>query len=218
MTGREYPSKSSRRQGRGERYAEGRARDRGRSGQRQGPSFRLFVAVEIPAEATRELLGWQQQYLAGDRGLRLTPEGQLHVTLVFLGSLGEKERDQAAARLEGLEARNSFEVTVTGLVGLPMKRSHPRVIAAGCDEPSGRLAALHSELAAGLVAEGVYEQEKRPYFPHVTIARARGRIAFDAEAIRPDPIKFTAVRVTLYNSVLKASGALHEALKTVQLN
>ena len=175
------------------------------------------MAVDIPGDATRALMRWQQEYLAADRSLRLTPEAQLHITLAFLGQKSEAERDRAAARLEQLTMRESFEVTFTGLVGLPPKRS-PRVIAAACEEASGRLGMIHDELVAGLAGDGLYEKEKRPFFPHVTIARARGRTRFDPSAAAPEPVKFTAVRVTLYNSVLQSSGALHEALKTVQLN
>ena len=215
---RDYPARPSRRQGRGERYAEGRGRcGEGRGGQRQGPSFRLFIAVDIPEEATRRLVGWQQKYLAADRALRLTPEGQLHVTLAFLGRMGEQERDLAAAELDKVAGREAFEMTANGLVGLPAGRS-PRVIAVRCEEPSGRLKAIHDELAVGLIAKGLYEREKRQFFPHVTIARVRGRTYLDLSEIQPEPVKFTAVRVTLYNSLLLVSGASHEALKTVQLN
>jgi len=214
---RDYPARPSRRQGRGERYAEGRGRrDRGRGGGREEPSFRLFIAVDIPDEAVRELTGWQHEYLASDRMLRMTPAAQLHITLAFLGQKNEGERDQAALLLEELTRLQAFDVSCTGLVGLPRGRS-PRVIAVACEEPSGRLAAMHDELVASLVAAGLYEKEKRPFFPHVTIARARGGSRFDGAGFSPEPVKFTAVRVTLYNSVLKASGALHEALKTVQL-
>ncbi len=162
------------------------------------------------------LARWQREFLAHDRILRMTPEDQLHVTLAFLGQKSEKERDAASACLAGLDLGEVFEVSCKELVGLPRGRS-PRVIAAACEELSGRLTAIHSKLTAALVSEGLYEKEKRPYFPHVTVARARGRTRFDPAAVSPEPVKFTAVRVTLYNSVLKASGASHEALKTVQL-
>lgn len=213
---RDYSARPSRRQGRGERYAEGRNRPgRGAGGQRLGPSWRLFVAVEIPAEAILSLVGWQHDYLT-DRVLRLTPADQLHITLAFLGQKDEKEHDLAAAQLDELESLQAFEVTAERLIGLPIGRG-PRVIAVECTEPSGRLAALHGELAAGLVAKGLYKPEKRGFLPHVTVARVRGRSRLDLSEIHPEPVKFTAVRVTLYNSILKASGALHEALKTVQL-
>jgi 2'-5' RNA ligase len=140
----------------------------------------------------------------------------MHITLAFLGEKDENERDLAAAQLEGLESLQAFEVEAKRLVGLPKGRS-PRVIAVECTEPSGRLAALHGELAARLAAKELYKPEKRAFYPHATVARARGRSRIDLSETHPEPVKFTAVRVTLYNSILKASGALHEALKTVQL-
>ncbi|MDO8736873.1 MAG: RNA 2',3'-cyclic phosphodiesterase [Thermoleophilia bacterium] len=214
---RDFPARPSRRQGRGERYAEGRGRPaRGMGGQRQGPSYRLFVAVEIPAEAIRGLVGWQHEYLAKDKALRLTPVEQLHITLAFLGQKDEDELDQTSKLLDELESRRAFEIEAKRLVGMPRGRS-PRVIAVECMEPSGRLKAIHDELAAGLAAKGLYKPEKREFFPHVTVARARGRSHIDLTGITPETVKFTAVRVSLYNSILKASGALHEALKTVQL-
>jgi len=188
----------------------------GRAREPRGPSFRLFVAVEIPEAATQALVAWQQKYLSGERWLRLTPEPQLHVTLAFLGRMGEEERDRAAAVLHELEGEPAFEADATGLVGLPKGRQ-PRVIAAVIDEPSGRLMAIQDRLAGGLVRNKLYQREKRPYFPHVTVARSRGRVHLDLAEIHPEPIKFTAVRVTLYNSILKPEGALHEPLKTVRL-
>ncbi len=68
-----------------------------------------------------------------------------------------------------------------------------------------------------LVEKKLYQREKRPYFPHVTVARAKGRVRLDPAEIHPEIVKFTAVRVTLYNSILNPAGALHEPLKTVRL-
>ncbi|MBE0429608.1 MAG: RNA 2',3'-cyclic phosphodiesterase [Thermoleophilia bacterium] len=203
--GRDYPAKP-RTRGRG-----GRERPR-----LDDSSFRLFMAVDMPPAATAELVRWQQEYLSGDRVLRLLPEAQLHITLVFLGNMVKRELELAAAELKRLDGISPFEVTITGIVGLPKNR-RPRVIAAAVEEPSGRLAGVHDRLAGGLVEKKLYQREKRPYFPHITIARARGPLRLDLAGIQPEPFKFTAVRVTLYNSILKREGASHVALKTVQL-
>jgi 2'-5' RNA ligase len=205
-----FAARFSRRQGRGERYAEGRGR------RPEHASYRLFIAVEIPLTATRALVAWQQQFLASDPALRLTPAEQLHITLVFLGQMGERERDGVALQLDELGRPESFEVVVDAIVGLPRDRS-PRVIAAGLKEPTGRLNAIHDKLAVGLVEKQLYKREKRPFFPHITLARARGRMHLNLSEIQPEPVKFTAVRVTLYNSILKPSGAIHQALKSVHL-
>lgn len=214
---RDYPARASRRQGRGERYAEGRShRSEGRGGQRE-PSFRLFFAVDIPENAVKELVSWQQEFLSTEKILRLTPAEQLHVTLVFLGQMGERERDISLDLLEAISDRSVIEATAADIVGLPRGRS-PRVIAAEIDEPAGRIKAIHDELVAGLEEKAHYRREKRPFFPHVTIARARGRTHLELSEIHPAPVKFTAVRITLYNSILKANGAEHVVLRSVQLN
>ncbi|MHB8966916.1 MAG: RNA 2',3'-cyclic phosphodiesterase [Thermoleophilia bacterium] len=185
---------------------------------RQGENhrFRLFVAVELPAETTKTLVSWQSEYLSSDPALRMTPVAQLHITLVFIGPAGDRERELAFTQMDELSVRDAIPASISGLVGLPQGRS-PRVIAARVEEPTGVLGAIHGELADGLAAKGIYRREKRPFFPHATIARARGRTSVDLSAIAPEPVQFTAVRVTLYNSILKPNEALHKALKTVQL-
>ncbi len=213
MNGR-YPARSSRRQGRGERYREGRPR------QPEDPSYRLFIAAEIPAAATRGLVAWQREFLAGDRALRLVPEEQLHITLIFLGQMREKELALISGQMAELGRRDpltSFPVTAEELVGLP-KGKNPRVIAATLAEPAGRLRSIHGRLAGGFREKRLYKPGKRRFFPHVTIARARGKVRLVPAEIHPEPVKFTAVRITLYNSILKPSGAVHRALETVQLN
>lgn len=182
-----------------------------------GPSYRLFLAVELPGEVTEELVSWQDQFLKADRALRMTPEGQIHITLVFLGQMGDRERELAEAQLEALNERTALNLTATGLVGLPKGRS-PRVIAAEIEDREGRIQAMQGALAAGLVEKRLYKKEKHPYFPHVTVARARGRPVVNLLDMHPGPVQFTAVRVTLYNSILKPDGAVHRPLKTVELN
>lgn len=185
-------------------------------GYEENNSYRLFVAVEIPAEALEKLLSWQKEHLSGEPALRITPAAQLHITLAFIGQAGDREKELAVAQIDELAGSRSFAATMEAIVGLPRGRA-PRVVAARVDEPGGILAALHDVLTAGLVEKGIYKREKRPFFPHVTIARSRGRARIDLDAIRPEPVQFTAVRATLYNSILKPSGALHKALKSVQL-
>lgn len=182
-----------------------------------GPSYRLFIAVELPGEVAEELVSWQEQFLKADPVMRITPEGQLHITLVFLGQMGEGERELAESQLEDMNERTELNLTATGMVGLPKGRS-PRVIAAAIEDQEGRIQSLQGELAAGLVKKRLYKKEKRPYFPHVTVARARRRPGINLLDIHPGPVQFTAVRLTLYNSILKPEGAVHRPLKTVELH
>ena len=87
--------------------------------------------------------------------------------------------------------------------------------------------ALQAGLAQRLVEEGFYKPERRPFWPHVTVARvrpeARGsrRPAVVSEPPGPIPERLAepriAVRMTLYRSVLQPSGARYVPLAQVKL-
>lgn len=179
--------------------------------------MRLFIAVDIPDPAVECLAGWQQQYLASDPHLRLTPKEQMHVTLVFLSQAEKEDADAAAAALDVLAGTGSFDVTATALAGLPRGR-RPRVVAAELEDPAEALKSAHERLLDELARKGLDRREKRDFYHHVTLARSRGRTRIRPEKIAPEPCQFTAVRASLYNSILNKGGAVHTVLKSVQLD
>ena len=87
--------------------------------------------------------------------------------------------------------------------------------------------ALQVGLEQRLVEEGFHKPEKRPFWPHVTVARvrheARGsrRPAVVSEPPGPLPPELSepriAVRMTLYRSVLQPIGARYVPLAQVEL-
>ena len=50
-------------------------------------------------------------------------------------------------------------------------RGRPGLFALDVDSPAA--VELHAELSAALVAAGIYEPEKRPFWPHLTVAEVR---------------------------------------------
>ncbi len=137
--------------------------------------MRLFVALEIPNEI-RRLLD------EGSRALRRElPKARwvgtdlMHLTLVFLG-----ETDQALLSALHRELNtafagfSSFEMTVTGAGAFP-PRGRSRVLWAGIDSTIG-LDAVEGAAAKAIERAGVVLKErrsKRPYHPHVTLARCK---------------------------------------------
>jgi 2'-5' RNA ligase len=94
----------------------------------------------------------------------------------------------------------------------------PRVLTVAIEDPDGTLAALQARVAAALVAAGVYAPEKRPFRPHVTIARLRPRTRAPREtALAVDQLQFRGEAVTLYASRLHPSGARYDALSRASL-
>lgn len=171
------------------------------------PLLRLFVACDLPAEAEAAVRDWQRRELAPHDELRVMPE--LHLTLAFLGST-DPDRIPDLERVLGGVRWPAAECRFTEPLFLPAHGKR-RVVALELDDPSGTLRTLQSEVSAGLAAEGLYEPEKRPWLPHVTVARFR-RPGHPFSLQNVTIGAFGVVRMVLYSSDLEPGGAVHTPL------
>jgi 2'-5' RNA ligase len=177
------------------------------------PRLRLFVALELPADARAPLAQWTREAFDHPDLRPVRPEA-LHVTLVFLGWQYERdvERIARAAFSAGLPP---VELEPQEVVGVPRGR-RPRLFALGLADRGAALTRWQAGLSDRLEAERVYEPEKRPFWPHVTLARAkRGRTpsGFEAPVLPLDLRRpFGGAEVTLYRSTLRPQGAVYDAL------
>jgi 2'-5' RNA ligase len=167
---------------------------------------RLFAAAELPGEVRAALAGWGAA--VGDPRLRPVGEDSLHVTLVFLG----EQPDDAAARL-GAAVVACAEGPVRAGLGDPVWLSpgRPHVLAVGLTDPDGALGALRARAVAAL---GVAD-ERRPFLPHVTVARVRRgeRIRPAHETLPPvPPLSFGIAALALLRSHLGRGPARYEAV------
>ena len=101
-------------------------------------------------------------------GGRVVPPGNLHVTLAFLGSRPGSDLEPVAGALRDAAAR--AERPELEVRGYRETRSVGMLV---CDDRDGRAAALADDLFGRLEALGVYERERRPWLPHVTVTRFR---------------------------------------------
>jgi 2'-5' RNA ligase len=195
----------------------------------------MFVALDLPDDARERIVVWQQEAFSGRRELRLVPPYSLHLTLVFLGYQAERDVERIAETTFEQRDGGPFELRPTDVVEIPPRR--PRLYALGMEDADERLGRWQAGLADRLQGAGFYEPEKRPFWPHLTVARfkqterhrtggargASGRGGRQARgpAEQPDPLPelpeelqapIRAARLTLYSSTLKPQGAVYEAL------
>lgn len=178
---------------------------------------RLFLALDLPSDARTALARWRDSVVRGADGLRPVADEALHVTLVFLGRRPREEVSRVWELSErSLAGRPASELAATGFKLVPPRR--PRVLAVDLDDEDGRGAAVHEALAGALEAAGLYERERRAFWPHVTVARVRPRARLRGLQAPPPPTDpFTAREVTLYRSDLHPSGARYVALERMAL-
>jgi 2'-5' RNA ligase len=168
--------------------------------------LRLFLGLRLPDDTLGRLERWQEEHLSG----RIVVRANLHITLAFLGSrpatdvpalaevLAQAARDAGSIEFS---ARRYRETRSVGMVVL--------------DDPTGEGGRLAEHVFDGLQALGVYEREKRPWLPHVTVLRFRAPPKLDPPA--PELGTFSPSDAAVYISRLRPSGAQYEVLESVPL-
>jgi RNA 2',3'-cyclic 3'-phosphodiesterase len=188
----------------------------------KSPRVRLFVALDLP-EAIRDGIGEWGRRALGDSALRPVRSEYLHITLAFLGFRPEKEVG-GIAEVVAASVGSAPPVELLDPVAKP-SLPRARVFALPAVSPGAEL--LQAGLQERLVEGGFYRPEKRPFWPHVTIARVRpsGRGSRRPAAVTDPPRElparlkeaFLGVRLTLYRSELQPSGARYAPLAQVEL-
>ena len=199
----------------------------------KSPRARLFVALDLPDEVRNGLEAWQREELTATELRPARPE-TLHMTLAFLGWHPEKRIGEiATAALDGLESPAPEVRLLPEPVPVGRSKSRPSLFAVEAESPGA--IELQSEVQSRLVAAGFYEPEKRGFWPHLTVARVRReRVPPDGGKKRrrgrqmrveappgplPEPLlaPFFAVRVSLYRSLLRPSGAEYASMAHEEL-
>lgn len=188
----------------------------------KSPRARLFVALDLPDELREGIAEWGREALV-DPALRPVAPESLHITLAFLGNRPEEEIEEIAAVVREAAGPAPW-VEVLDSEQRPL-RGRARVYALPVLSPGAE--ALQAGVEQGLVEAGFFEPEKRPFWPHLTVARVRpeGRgsrrpaVVAEPPGDLPEGLSEARIcrRMTLYRSELKPTGARYVPLAHVQL-
>jgi 2'-5' RNA ligase len=183
--------------------ARGRGMERDGGGERRQ---RLFVAVPLPA-GLHEVVRRAQEALPQVQGLRLLGPEQWHVTLAFIGEVDAAKAETAREVVESLPDGLGGEATIERFLMLPAA-SRTRVVTLELADEQGVFRDLFEAVMGGLEVGGVMQREKRPFRPHLTIARLKRpgsvRPRYESERAR-----FAVQSVCLYESELRREGAVY---------
>jgi 2'-5' RNA ligase len=172
--------------------------------------LRLFIALDLPHDV-KDTLATLAAQADQDTWRPVKPEA-LHLTLAFLGS--RPETDVSLIEPIITAETEAPHLALRRILLLPPRRA--RVLTVELEETG--LRDLQARVSDRLEQAGVYTPEKRPFRPHVTIARLRPRVDPPKTAsLDLEPLSFDGTAVTLYVSRLHPHGARYEALASARL-
>jgi RNA 2',3'-cyclic 3'-phosphodiesterase len=174
---------------------------------------RTFVAV-FPPQRVREALFRAARDLPASQAFRLIGPEKLHLTLKFLGDVAEDDLSRVKRALVQLRGRHEpFEVETSDFGAFPSER-RARILWAGVGEGSGPLREV-AQSVDGLLEPAGFEREGRPYVPHLTLGRSRGKGAkLDGASAPPPALRFSVPGVDLVESVPGEGGVTYSVLET----
>lgn len=192
-------------------------------------SVRLFVALEIPL-ALRQSLAERARSSRGrfPKARFIRPEA-MHLTLVFLGETDSDLLPELhLAFAEACAGTGRLALRLDEVGAFP-PRGKARVLWAGLagahdEAPPAALAALYERLGQAAQRTAGVAPERRPFHPHVTLARLRPpwpRHAverFRASFGTLPAERFSVAEATLFESELHPSGARYRAVRRYALD
>jgi 2'-5' RNA ligase len=189
----------------------------------KSPRARLFVALDLPDDVRAGIVDWQRTALS-DPALRVVRPEALHMTLIFLGYQAEEDGKTIAKRAFDVDAQAPAVELLTDPVGVP-RGKRPRLIALGAN--SDETVALQEQVEERLAGAGFYKPEKRPFWPHLTVARVKPEAPKSRQPALlrspPHPLPehmfrfFRPTRLVLFKSHLRRTGAEYESLAELEL-
>jgi RNA 2',3'-cyclic 3'-phosphodiesterase len=138
------------------------------------PRLRTFIAVPINETVRKKAVALQQQLAQLGSKVKWVEPENLHVTMLFLGEVDQREILEVCKAVEKTAANlPPFSMTVAEVGGFPNLR-RPRTLWIGVSEGSAELVRLHDDLEKALLQLGGYRREERGFTPHITLGRVRG--------------------------------------------
>jgi len=148
------------------------------------------------AEATRRVVE-----RSGGQGV---PPENLHITLVFLGSVPESD----IVRVESIAAKVAQDVSLApALIALDVLDywKKPRVVCLTTQQPANAQALRIADLLGERLATAGFAPDPQPFRPHVTLARKASRGSMDT----PQPLQWTFREFSLIESQTGPSGSVY---------
>lgn len=182
---------------------------------------RLFIAINLPGNIKNKLVDYQRKW--AELSVRWTPKVNLHITLVFIGYVGDDEMYEICNMVKEVAKRyDSFAINLERIIlGPPDK--FPRMFWVE-GERSEELAKLKNDLEDSLLKSdnsGYRKKEARAYRPHITLGRIKTgqwrKLSPQPEIDEKFEFSFPVETIEVMQSNLKRTGPEYSVLESLNL-
>lgn len=190
---------------------------------------RLFIAINLPENIKEKLISFQKKIdekfsslgeeVSQAGIIRWTKKDNLHITLIFLGYLGDKELATIFKVVKEVVSKyQPFSINLKQICYGPKEKMPPRMIWV-VGERFKTLALLKEDLEKSLIDSGIrFSLEEREFTPHITLGRIRTWLWRQIEPEeRPEILEdisldFEVKSIEVMESKLKRGGAEYTVL------
>ncbi len=189
--------------------------------------IRSFIAIELPAEVKSGLQQVQNILKSGDPTCaKWVDPNSIHLTLKFLGNVKSEKMDAVIQAMTQAARRVSpFDLELKGFGAVPNLR-RVQIVWAGIIGDIDKLNLLQNNLETALSPMG-FKTEKRPFTPHLTLARMReyatplqrqaiGEVIAKVK-LEPNMVIYVD-SISLMKSQLTRTGAIYSRLSSAELS
>ncbi len=185
---------------------------------------RIFIAINIPEKVKTTLVSFQSRW--PELPIRWIKKQNIHITLVFLGYIQDKEIPEVLKITEQISQKHdSFSINLNRICYGPPKKMPPRMVWA-TGEISEQLGKLQRDLEDSFFSSPVkktHKSKNRAYCSHINLGRIH---QWEFRQIEPEErpqieedisLSFPVDSIEIMESHLKRTGAEYVVLNSFKL-
>lgn len=181
--------------------------------------IRLFIAIHLPDTVMDYLTGVIENLKPLDPNIKWVHPANLHLTLKFLGETPDDKLEEIRQHLS-LIHQQDIKLSFKGLGCFP-NIVNPKVLWIGLSGDIPALVKLSRDVDKKMAKCG-FKKEKRPFAPHITLARIKNNISEELkrEILNQTKIEyddFICKRFSLIESQLTPKGSIYTDIEQYPL-
>jgi 2'-5' RNA ligase len=185
--------------------------------------MRAFIAIDLSPEIKGSLAQIQAHLKYSGADIKWIDKDNIHLTLKFLGDITEAKCEEIKSILDEVgKDTKPFEISIKDSGAFP-NMNYPRVVWVGLDKGTNESKVLAEKINEKILKVG-FQEEPRPFSPHLTIGRARS--PKNKEALKekagsyqfPPAVSQLISSIILFKSTLTPKGPVYAKLHETRLS